>query len=118
MTKVMPDAGRILECGRDTDHRLSTPSSAIGETILGNQEFEDAMRMRSGLLPNNLPSKCDKCSANFSVGHALTCRFGGHIHRHHDDISYELKSSLAAVALGNESVVRTEPSSTQVPLLF
>ena len=117
MTKVMPDAGRILERGRDTDHRLSTPSSAIGETILGNQEFEDAMRMRSGLLPNNLPSKCDKCSANFLVGHALTCRFGGHIHRHHDDISYELKSSLAAVALGDESV-RTKPSSTQVPLLF
>ena len=44
---------------------------------------------------------------NFSVGHALTCRFGGHIHRHHDDISYGLKSP-ASIALGDKSV-RTKP---------
>ena len=52
----MPAAGRILERGRDTGRWLSTPGTAIGGTILENQEWEDAIRMRSGLLPNNLPS--------------------------------------------------------------
>ena len=103
LTKGMPDAGRIFEHGRDTGRWLSTPGTAIGGTILENQEWEDAIRMRSGLLPNNLPSKYDGCDAKFIVGHALSCKFGVHIRCRHDDISYELKS-LTAIALGKNSV--------------
>ena len=107
LTKGMPVAGRILERGRDTGRWLSTPGTSIGGTILGNQEWEDVIRICSGLLPNNLPSKCAGCHAKFTIGHALSCKFGGHIHRRHDDISYELKS-LAAIALGKKSV-QTKP---------
>ena len=78
--KGMPDASCIIECGRDTGLWLSTTSSSIGWTILGNQEFEDALRLCFALLPNNLPSKCDGFSANFQIGHAPTCKFLGHIH--------------------------------------
>ena len=106
-TKGMPDASCIIEFGWDTSLWLSTTSSSIGGTIFSNQEFEDALRLRFALLPNNLLSKFDVFSANFQIGHALTCKFWGPIHCRHNDISYDLKS-LAAIALGNKSK-QTEP---------
>ena len=83
-------------CGRDTGRWLSTPGTAIGGTIVGNQEWEDVIRMRSGLLPNNLPSQSDGCNAKFSLGLALSCKVG--------DISYYELKSFAPIALHNKSV--------------
>ena len=38
--------------------------------------FRDAMALRSGWLPSNIPSTCI-CGHSFSVQHALSCRRGG-----------------------------------------
>ena len=86
---------------------LSTIPTHFNGSVLGNDEFQDALRLRYMKVPNNLPSKCDGCNADFSVGHAHQCKKGGLVTRRHDEINYEL-SNLMRLAF-KKSVVRAEP---------
>ena len=46
----------IVDCGRDIGLRLSiTTSTMAGLLILGNQEFQESLKICYALLPNNLP---------------------------------------------------------------
>ena len=47
--------------------------------------FHDAMALRYGWSPSNLPSKCD-CGSNFTVEHALSCAKGGFPSIRHNEI--------------------------------
>ena len=47
--------------------------------------FHDAMALRYGWSPSNLPSKCD-CGNNFTVEHALSCAKGGFPSIRHNEI--------------------------------
>ena len=78
----------------------------VGILVSGSLPPAPAL-VEPSLATKNLLSKCDVFSANFQIGHALTCKFWGPIHRRHNDISYDLKS-LAAITLGNKSK-QTEP---------
>ncbi|HEY9817094.1 MAG TPA: hypothetical protein V6D20_15030, partial [Candidatus Obscuribacterales bacterium] len=71
------------------------------------QEFRDALHLRYGLTPPNLPTLCDACTAPFTVTHALTCSIGGLIYRRHHELRDEL-ASIAAEAF-SPSAVTIEP---------
>ena len=47
--------------------------------------FHDALTLRYGWLPNNMPSTCD-CGKLFSVEHALSCAKGGFPSIRHNEI--------------------------------
>ena len=98
---------RTINRGRHTGIWLSTIPSNLNGNFLGKQEWEDAIRMRYGLTPLNLPEFCDGCGKKFTFDHAMNCKHGGVIHRRHDALKYELMN-IAAMAT-RESAVGAEP---------
>ena len=52
------------------ENRVLQPSTVNG-TELGAQELRDAIFLRYGLEPPDLPKYCDGCNARFSICHAL-----------------------------------------------
>ena len=44
----------------------------INNTELMKEKYRDSLRIRYGLEPPNLLSKCDGCHQNFTVGHACS----------------------------------------------
>lgn len=57
-TKGMPDASHIVEQGRQI---LASGSLPLASVSLATPwaKFQDALRMRYALLPNNFPCECD-----------------------------------------------------------
>ena len=51
--------------------------STVNGIDLGAQEWRDALFLRYGLEPPDLPSYCDGCNTKFSICHALYCKRGG-----------------------------------------
>ena len=66
--------------------------------------FHDAMALRYGWSPSNLPPKCD-CGSNFTVEHALSCAKGGFPSIRHNEIRDLTANLLTEVC----SEVRIEP---------
>jgi len=81
--------------------------STVNGTELSAQEYRDAILLRYGRAPGDLPSHCDGCGQKFDVRHALECKKGGLVILRHDEIRNEL-SDLASKAL-IPSAVRDEP---------
>ncbi len=51
---------------------------------LNKEEFRDALSLRYGWRPKQLPLKC-ACGANNSVSHCLDCKLGGYITMRHNE---------------------------------
>ena len=66
--------------------------------------FHDAMALRYGWTPTNLPTKCD-CDSNFTVDHALSCVKGGFPSIRHNEIR-DLTANLLTEVCND---VRIEP---------
>ena len=60
--------------------------STVNGTDLGAQEWRDALFMRYGLDPPDLPTYCDGCQAKFSISHALDCKKGGLVMARHNEL--------------------------------
>ena len=60
-------------------------------------EFRDALALRYGRLPVNLPSHCDADDNPFTVDHALNCARGGLIYARHNELR-DLNCSLLELA--------------------
>ena len=60
----------------------------------GAHEWRDALFLRYGLYPPDLPNYCDGCQARFSISHALDCRKGGLVTARHN----ELRDGVADLA--------------------
>lgn len=58
------------------------------------QEFRDALHYRKPHL--NLPPCCDRCGAPSSLDYSLSCKIGGVIIQHHNEIRNAI-SDLAAL---------------------
>ena len=101
-----PDS-RILERAQETGTWLSVIPTITTHSILSSLEFRDALHLRYGLPPPNLPATCDGCNAPFSIDHALTCHRGGLIILRHN----ELRDEIAALANSafTPSAVSLEP---------
>jgi hypothetical protein len=76
-------------------------------------EWRDSFLLRYSLSPLGLPLKCDGCGDDFSINHALKCKYGGLIILRHDEVTREL-IELGTMAL-RPAAVRDEPLITPVP---
>lgn len=84
------------------------PLEAQGYHLSPN-EFHDAVALRMGWPPNDLPKKC-RCGAVFEVSHALSCQLGGFpTHRHN-----ETRDLLADIMTEVGNSVAIEPTLTPV----
>ena len=50
---------------------LTVQPSTVNGTELGAQEWRDALFLRYGLEPPDLPTYCDGCQAKFLTSHVL-----------------------------------------------
>ena len=56
---------------------------------LSREEFQDNIRLRYGLMPQDIPATCDGCGKKFSIEHALSCPEGGFILARHTETAKE-----------------------------
>ena len=104
----LPDGRRrTITRGQKTGAWISVLPSTINGTELSSQEFRDALYMRYGITPPDLPGNCDGCEARFTLQHALGCKKGGLVISRHNEIRDEL-IHLAGKAL-TPSAIRDEP---------
>ena len=77
---------RRLQRATKTRAWLTVQSSTVNGTELGSQELRDAIFLRYGLEPLDLPTYCDGCQAKFSISHALDCKKGGLVTTRHNEL--------------------------------
>ena len=58
--------------------------STVNGTDLGAQEWLDALFLRYGLDPPDLPKYYNGCNAKFTICHTLECRRGGLVKARHN----------------------------------
>ena len=78
---------------------LSTVPHCLNGTELSWEEFRDNLRLRYGLMPQDIPATRDGCGKKFSIDHALSCPKGGLVLARHDNAAKEW------VALGARALV-------------
>lgn len=98
---------RRLDRAPHTGRWLNVIPNERNDTALSAEEFRDSLRLRLGLQPLGLPSRCDACDAPFTVGHALQCKKGNLVSLRHDDVK-AVWEELMGEALA-PSHVRDEP---------
>ena len=103
-----PEAKRRMERAKHTGGWLNILPQYRNGTVLSAGEFRDSIRIRFGLSPLNMPSKCDGCGSKFTLGHAMKCGKGGLVILRHNEVASEW-SDLCATAL-SASAVSIEPS--------
>ena len=86
---------------------LTVLPSTVNGTELGAQEWRDALFLRYGLDPPDLPKYCDGCEAWFTISHALDCKKGGLVTTRHNDL-HDGVANLAGKAF-TPSHVRDDP---------
>jgi hypothetical protein len=107
LTSLPADKSRTIGRGRETGAWLSILPSTVNGTELSAQEFRDALSMRYGDAPSDLPASCDGCDARFTLQHALSCKKGGLVIFRHNEIRDELVH-MAGKAM-TPSAIRDEP---------
>jgi hypothetical protein len=80
-----------------TGQWLAVTPSTFNGTELSAQEFRDALFLRYGRSPGDLPSHCDGCGQKFTIQHALECKKGGKVILRHNELRDEI-GNLAANA--------------------
>ena len=68
---------------------LSAVPHRLNGTELSREEFRDNLRLRYGLMPQDIPATCNGCSKKFSIEHALLCPKGGLVLARYDDNAKE-----------------------------
>ena len=64
------------------------------------QEFRDGLALRYKKSLTRVPQSCDGCGGDFSIEHALSCRFGGLVVRRHNEVRDAI-GDLASLVWGN-----------------
>jgi hypothetical protein len=98
LTKLSCDLRRTVERGKQTGQWLSITPSTFNGTELSAQEFRDALLLRYGRSPGDLPSHCDGCGQKSGIQHALECKNGGKVIKRHNEIRDELADIAARLS--------------------
>ena len=77
---------------------LSVVPHRLNGTELSQEEFQDNLCLRYGLMPQDIPATCYGCGKKFLIGHALSCPKDGIVLAQHDAAAKEW-GSLGAWAL-------------------
>ena len=80
---------------------------------LPKAEFQDSIRLRLGLVPSNMPTKC-ACGQMNSVNHAKNCHIGGYINMRHDAIRDYIRDKAALVYHDVEKETKLKPVEEQM----
>ena len=83
----------------------------INGTELSREEFRDNLRLRYGLMPQDISATCDGCGKNFSVEHSLSCPKVGLVLSRNDDAAKEwgalVSQALVPSAITYESKINS-----------
>ena len=108
---------RLINRAKSTGAWLTVQPSSYNDTTLNMQEFRDAINIRYGLRPTDLPETCDGCNAKFSVRHAMSCMKGGNVNGRHnlirDELGYLFSKAWCPGAVRDEPLINSCPSSTK-----
>ena len=69
-----------------TEAWLTVQPLKVNGTEMGVQGFQDALFLRYGLEPPDLPKYCDICNFYFSIRHALDCNRVGLVTARHNEL--------------------------------
>ncbi|KAL7476527.1 hypothetical protein ACHAW6_002426, partial [Cyclotella cf. meneghiniana] len=83
---------------------LSTIPDKVSGTKLTKDKWLDNVTIRYGWRLTNLPDQCDGCGAGLMLEHGLSCKRGGLVGIHHDDVRDEW-AHLCSIALTDLRVV-------------
>ena len=78
---------------------LSAVHHRLNGTEFSREEFQDNLRLRYGLMPQEIPATCDGCGKKFLIEHALSCPKGGLVLARHNGAAKEWD------ALGSRALV-------------
>ena len=77
---------------------ISAVPHCLNGTELSWEEFRDNLRLRYGLMPQDIPASCDGCDKKFLIEHALSFPKVGLVLARHNDAAKEW-GALGARAL-------------------
>ena len=80
------ETGRNAIAENATGAWLTVLSSTVNGIELGAQEWRDALFLRYGLDPPDLPTHCNGCEERFTISHALDCNKGGLVTAPHNEL--------------------------------
>ena len=84
-----PAAKRQATRAKSTGAWITAMPDTLNGTVLLSEEFRDSLKLRYGLQPTALPTRCDGCSKNFSVEHAMSCKAGELVLLRHNEVAGE-----------------------------
>ena len=93
---------------------LSAIPHRLNGTELSREEFRDNLRLRYGLIPQDISVTCDGCIKKFSIEHALSCPKGVLVLARHDDAAKEWGSLGARVLVPSAITYEPKINSTTV----
>ena len=84
---------------------------------LAPSQFRDGLAIRYQRQPSCIPIKCDGCSANFTLQHALDCKTGGLVIQQHNEVRDCLGDMAAQVwsQVVREPIVKEAESKADGP---
>ncbi|KAL7478615.1 hypothetical protein ACHAW6_004436 [Cyclotella cf. meneghiniana] len=104
MERLPPKVKKQMEPATAAGAWLSTIPDRFSVTKLTKDEWLDNIAIRYGRRPANLPDQCDCCGAGLTLEHRLSCKRGGLIGIHHDNVR-DKWAHLCSIALTDSQVV-------------
>jgi hypothetical protein len=99
---------RTIQRGKETGLWLTILLSTVNGMEPLAQEFQDQLLLWYARSPGDLPEVCNGCGLTFNIQHAMTCKKGGLMIIHHNEIGDKL-ADINFNAL-TPSDVHNEPS--------